>query len=335
MQFNLREIRAALREVLAKWAELLTDGELGGDLFEMHRGDLAKELAPWAGHGDKFLKALRLAYVLGIEHALAIAVKTAMGDDEDPGEWESIECLVPKLLVQTSVAEEKKKSAGNKGKPAHTQKVNTAEKAVNTYSKIVPAVDKAVNTDSKTVPAQTDSKIVPVQTVTVDKAVKTDSKTVPAQTSTPLLESNPEIPEMFQKTAMADAKSASLKQTEIENSFAEMKAILEALRKEVRQINAGTSDPSLTNCDTSSQQRTRNASSQTVFSPEWSQGIQELQKRSVELRRDRYKFGRNKIIRERERNLSNCWNAFHSKTSKWTSLFFSDHDKFADPRSSS
>ena len=114
-----------------------------------------------------------------------------------------------------------------------------------------------------------------------------------------------------------------------------MKAILEALRKEVRQINAGTSDPSLTSCDTSSQQRTRNASSQTVFSPEWSQGIQELQKRSVKLRRDRYRFGRNKIIRERERNLSYCWNAFHSKTSKWTSLFFSDHDKFADPRSSS
>ena len=50
-----------------------------------------------------------------------------------------------------------------------------------------------------------------------------------------------------------------------------MKAILEALRKEVRQKNAGTSDPSLTSCDTSSQQRTRNASSQTVFSPEWSQ----------------------------------------------------------------
>ena len=120
-----------------------------------------------------------------------------------------------------------------------------------------------------------------------------------------------------------------------------MKAISEALRKEVRQINAATFDPninsmhSLTSCDTSSQQRTRNASSQTVFSPEWSQGIQELQKRSVKLRRDRYKFGRNKIIRERERNLSYCWNAFHSKTSKWTSLFFSDHDKFADPRSSS
>ena len=305
MQFSLREIRAALREVLAKWAELLTDGELGGDLFEMHRGDLAKELAPWAGHGDKFLKALRLAYVLGTEHALAIAVKTAMGDDEDPGEWESIECLVPKLLVQKSVAEEKKKSAGNKGKPAHTQKVNTAEKAVNTYSKIVRAADKVVNTDSKI---------------------------LPAQKSAPLPESNPE---MFQKTAMADTKSASLKQTEIENSFTEMKAILEALRKEVRQINAGTSDPSLTSCDTSSQQRTRNASSQTVFSPEWSQGIQELQKRSVKLRRDRYRFGRNKIIRERERNLSYCWNAFHSKTSKWTSLFFSDHDKFADPRSSS
>ena len=32
-----------------------------------------------------------------------------------------------------------------------------------------------------------------------------------------------------------------------------------------------------------------------------SQGIQELQKRSLELRRDRYKFGRNKIIRETER----------------------------------
>ena len=91
----------------------------------MHRGDLAKELAPWAGHGDKFLKALRIAYVLGTEHALAIAVKTAMGDDENPGEWESIECLVPKLLVQKSVAEEKKKSAGNKGKPAHTQKVKS------------------------------------------------------------------------------------------------------------------------------------------------------------------------------------------------------------------
>ena len=49
--------------------------------------------------------------------------------------------------------------------------------------------------------------------------------------------------------------------------------------------------------------------------------IQELQKRSVKLRRDRYRFGRNKIIRERERNLSYCWNAFHSKTSKWTSLY--------------
>ena len=86
-----------------------------------------------------------------------------------------------------------------------------------------------------------------------------------------------------------------------------------------------------------SQQRTRNlnASSQTMFSSEWSQDIQELQKRSLDLRKDRYKFGRNKIIRERERNLSYCWNAFHSKTSKWTSLFFSDHDKFADPRSSS
>ena len=72
---------------------------------------------------------------------------------------------------------------------------------------------------------------------------------------------------------MADAKSASLKQTEIENSFTEMKAILEALRKEVSQINAGTPDPNLTRCDTSSQQRTRNASSQTdrlnqCFSPE-------------------------------------------------------------------
>ena len=123
MQFNLREIRAALREVLAKWAEMLIEG---GDLYEMHSDALEKELAPWAGYGDKFLKALRVAYVLGTEHALAIAVKTAMGDDEDPGEWESIECLVPKLLVQKSVAEEKKKSAGNKGKPAHTQ-VNTAE----------------------------------------------------------------------------------------------------------------------------------------------------------------------------------------------------------------
>ena len=50
------------------------------------------------------------------------------------------------------------------------------------------------------------------------------------------------------------ADSASLKQTEIENSFTEMKAILEALRKEVSQINAGTPDPNLTRCDTSSQQ---------------------------------------------------------------------------------
>ena len=48
---------------------------------------------------------------------------------------------------------------------------------------------------------------------------------------------------------MADATLASLKQTEIENSFTEMKAILEALRKEVRQINAGTPDPNLTRCD--------------------------------------------------------------------------------------
>ena len=45
---------------------------------------------------------------------------------------------------------------------------------------------------------------------------------------------------------MADTKSASLKQTEIENSFTEMKAILEALRKEVSQINAGTSDSNQT-----------------------------------------------------------------------------------------
>ena len=98
-----------------------------------------------------------------------------MGDDEDPGEWESIECLVPKLLVQKSVAEEKKKSAGNKGK--HVSK-NTADKAVNTGSKDannlahaqtlhVYTADKAVNTDSKIVPAQT-----------ADKAVNTDSKTV-------------------------------------------------------------------------------------------------------------------------------------------------------------
>ena len=75
------------------------------------------------------------------------------------------------------------------------------------------------------------------------------------------------------------------------------------------------------------------------FHLKWSQGIQELQKRSLDfniaIRRDRYKFGRNKIDREREGNLSNCWNAFHSKAGKWTSIFFSDHDKFADPRSSS
>jgi len=132
---------------------------------------------------------------------------------------------------------------------------------------------------------------------------------------------------------------------ESENSFTKMKAILEALRKEVSQINAGTPDAGTPNLnhifDTSSQQRTRNASSQTMFESEWSQGIQELQKTSLDLRtsiiqrdpaaeisldlrRDRYKFGRNKIfviIRERERNLTNCWNAFHSKTSKWTKIF--------------
>ena len=106
---------------------------------------------------------------------------------------------------------------------------------------------------------------------TADKAVNTDSKIVPAQTYAISPKPNPE---MFQKTAMADTKSASLKQTEIENSFTEMKAILEALRKEVSQINAGTPDPNLTRCDTSSQQRTRNASSQTMFSSEWSQDIQ-------------------------------------------------------------
>ena len=168
--------------------------------------------------------------------------------------------------------------------------------------------------------------------------MNTDSKIVPAQkyATSPKLN-----PEMFQKTAMADTKSASLKQTEIENSFTEMKAILEALRKEVRQINAGTSNPSLTICDTSSQQRTRNASSQTVFSPEWSQGIQELQKRSVKLRRDRYKFGRNKIIRERERNLSYCWNIAGTlfipkhQSGHHYSFLITTNLKFADPRSSS
>jgi len=106
---------------------------------------------------------------------------------------------------------------------------------------------------------------------------------------------------------------ACLKESEIENSFKEMKAILEALRKEVSKINAGTFDCNLTRCDTSSQQRTKNASSQTMFSSEWFQDIQKLQKRSLKIRKDRYKFGRNKIIRERERNLSNCWNAFHPK----------------------
>ena len=81
---------------------------------------------------------------------------------------------------------------------------------------------------------------------TAGKVVNTNSEDanqeiVPAPTT-----SNPEI---FQKTIMADATLASLKQTEIENSFTEMKAILEALRKEVSQINAGTPDPNLTRCD--------------------------------------------------------------------------------------
>jgi len=46
-------------------------------------------------------------------------------------------------------------------------------------------------------------------------------------------------------------KLASLKKkTEIENSFKEMKAILEALRKEVSILmNAGTPDSNLTRCD--------------------------------------------------------------------------------------
>ena len=51
--------------------KMLTEGvHSRGDLYEMYRDALAKELAPWAGYGDKFLKALRLVYVLGTEHAL-------------------------------------------------------------------------------------------------------------------------------------------------------------------------------------------------------------------------------------------------------------------------
>jgi len=73
---------------------------------------------------------------------------------------------------------------------------------------------------------------------------------------------------------------ASHKQTEIKNNFTEMKAILEALKLEVSQINAGTSDSTLTRCDTPLQQGNRNASSQTMLSSEWSHDIQKLQKRS-------------------------------------------------------
>ena len=50
-------------------------------------------------------------------------------------------------------------------------------------------------------------------------------KIVPAQTA-----SNPDI---FQKTTIADATLANLKESEIENSFTEMKAILEALQKKL------------------------------------------------------------------------------------------------------
>ena len=58
------------------------------------------------------------------------------------------------------------------------------------------------------------------QTVnTADKAVNTDSKIVPAQTYAISPKPNPE----FQKTAMADTKSASLKQTEIEKKIVSQK----------------------------------------------------------------------------------------------------------------
>ncbi len=71
----------------------------------------------------------------------------------------------------------------------------------------------------------------------------------------------------------------------------------------------------------------------TIWSEQKPEFVKSLNKASNKYIKEARK--RNKIIRERERNLSYCWNAFHSKTSKWTSLFFSDHDKFADPRSSS
>jgi len=101
-----------------------------------------------------------------------------------------------------------------------------------------------------------------------------------------------------------------------------MKAILEALRKEVSQLNAGTPDSNsnLTRCDTSSQQRTRNASSQTMLSSEWSHDIQKLQKRMCIIYNinTRFSFKNNKA----DINIIFI-------------IFFSDHDKIADPRSSS
>jgi len=82
-----------------------------------------------------------------------------------------------------------------------------------------------------------------------------------------------------------------------------MKAILEALRKEVSQINAGIPDPNLTRCD---MYRHNKELEMPLLKQRFHlNGLKVFrnfrQKRSLELRRDRYKFGINKIIRERVR----------------------------------
>jgi len=76
----------------------------------MHSDAFEKELAQWAGYGDKFLEALQLMYVLRVKNALETAVETAMGDHEGLGE-SRLSTIVQKPLVYNLVVEEKKKSA--------------------------------------------------------------------------------------------------------------------------------------------------------------------------------------------------------------------------------
>ena len=64
------------------------------------------------------------------------------------GIWSDVTLFV---ILRANICEALKKKlaiASNKGKPAHTQKVNTAGKAVNTDSKIVPAQTSAVSPNS-------------------------------------------------------------------------------------------------------------------------------------------------------------------------------------------